>query len=98
MERTTPIMGGSIRLQLPDKGITPQIYLFLLDYANFSQKKNKIFAHFKKKQYLCSTKSQDIHNKDFIPMCKHSRGERANELLFFFRSTQEIFLFGVSGG
>ena len=33
--------------------------------------------------YFCSTKFQDIHNKDFIPMCKHSRGERESELLFF---------------
>ena len=62
--------------------ITPQIYLFLLKYASFSQKKFKIFAYSKKMLYFCSTKFQDIHNKDFIPMCKHSRGERESELLF----------------
>ena len=63
--------------------ITPQIYLFLLKYASFHKKKFKIFAYSKKMLYFCSTKFQDIHNKDFIPMCKHSRGERESELLFF---------------
>ena len=65
--------------------ITPQIYLFLLKYASFHKKKFKIFAYSKKMLYFCSTKFQDIHNKDFIPMCKHSRGERESELLFSLR-------------
>ena len=52
------------------------------EICKFSQKKFKIFAYSKKMLYFCSTKFQDIHNKDFIPMCKHSRGERESELLF----------------
>ena len=54
-----------------------------VEIRKFSQKTVKIFAYSKKMLYFCSTKFQDIHNKDFIPMCKHSRGERESELLFF---------------